>query len=409
MKNLLKNLFFLFLVLASGLGLSFFRSQESDFLILFLSIIVFVFYKLQLSKSLGFAMLIWIIYFLLSTISVGSFHPYFMIRLPIHIFAAYILIRLYENEIIEKFEKTIYYLSIISLFFFIWQVLNPDSLYYLADKINFNEVDPDNYDRIKANLLVYTVNHFKDMDFPRNAGFCWEPGPYGCFIVIAIYFNMIRNHFNGNKIFWILLITLITTQSTTAIISFIILYSWVVLNNQYYSRLLLYIIPIVIVLFLLIIINTPILQEKIIEDFAQADETEQFITESESSGVSYAPGRFVSFQITWQDFIERPLLGYGGNTELQWTRQLGALIYPVSGIGNILANFGLFGFICWILVVLKSSTYIKDFAGNYRFRLIWLLLILSISIGFMIIISPIFLAFYLLPYFKNNETELLTN
>jgi hypothetical protein len=323
-----------------------------------------------------------------------------MVRLPIQIFSVFILIKLFENEIIFKYEKFIYYLSVISLFFFIWQIIFPESLYWITSNLNFNSGDEDYYERIKSNILIYTVNHSPEWDLPRNAGFCWEPGPFGCFIVVAMYFNMIRNNFKTNKIYWILLITLLTTQSTTAIISFIILFIWIIVNNNMYRRLLFYIVPIVFVILLLIFTGIPFLKDKIIEDFSQSDDTEQVISRSASSGDGYAPGRFVSFQITYQDFIERPLLGYGGKLDLQWTRQLGAFIYPVSGFGNILANFGLFGFFCWLLIIIKSGNYLKKYNNNYLFGIIWFLLVISISIGFMIVISPIFLAFYFLPYFR---------
>ncbi len=50
----------------------------------------------------------------------------------------------------------------------------------------------------------------------RNAGFVWEPGAYGCFLVIALLLHFSLNKFKFNKDSLILVLAIITTLSTTA-------------------------------------------------------------------------------------------------------------------------------------------------------------------------------------------------
>ena len=405
--TLIRNFYIFSLIIYSGLGIEYFRENSGMFFLLILSLIVSVFYKFNtISKNIVIIISIWIVYSILNTISIRSFHPVIFIYFPILFFSAYIAIKLYNEKIFYKIESIIYYLAIISLFFYVWQLIDSGSLFNIAQKININPPTDIGNLRIKYNFIIYNINHMDNWALPRNSGYCWEPGPFGCFIVLSIFLNQIRTEFSiaNNKRFWIFFIALLTTQSTTAFVAFFIVVLWILLNKKRINKLVVILLPLTLLIIMAVFINTPFLQEKIIGEFSQTDEIDKYVLLSMNDryGDAYAPGRFASFIITWKDFIARPLFGFGGNSSLQWTEQAGAVIAPVSGIGNLLARYGVFVFIGWIFLLVKSSRFINSLYENAKFKFVWILLVLMLAFAFSVVFSPVFLIIYLMPfYFKN--------
>ncbi|MEA4985108.1 hypothetical protein SDC9_45041 [bioreactor metagenome] len=402
MKNYVKNFYIFFLIIFSGLGIFAFRNSDSSILVLIISLIYFRVYKVYISKTFFTLVFIWIVYAFLNTIAISSFYPSLFFYYPIMFFAAYVAIKIYGIDIFIKYEKIIYYLTLISFIFMLWHIFDVSSFYRFMDIFNINKYNDINVgSRIRYSIGIYSVNHMDSWGIPRNCGFTWEPGPFGSFIVVAIFFNMLRTQFRlrNNYVFFVLLLGLISTQSTTAVIAFFFVLVWIMLNNPIAKKALLITLPFFVALVVFLFINVSFLRTKIIEDINQSDEIDELVDLSIQSRGSYAPGRFASFKITYMDFIKRPLLGYGANADLRWTNQFGADIRPVSGVGNLLAQYGLFGFILWFIGVRKSSLFFKNRYKFTKTSIVWLMIIVSISIGFSIVISPIFFTFYLLPFF----------
>lgn len=413
MRNFLKNFYIVFLILFSGLGINSFRKPESVFLVLFLALVYYMTYNVRLTRKFLILMLIWMVYAVLNTISISSFHPYLFIYNPILFFSAFVAIKIYGMDLIFKYERIIYILTLLSFFFIGWHIIHQSSFYQFMETFNLSSYDDYNVgSRIRYNIAVYNVNHHDSWGLPRNSGFCWEPGPFGSFIVVAIFFNLLRTRFSlkNNKIFLVLLAGLITTQSTTAVAAFFIVMFWLMLNNTNVRKVFYIILPIFVIIVIILFFNVSFLRNKIYEDFSQTEQIEETIDVISRRGGSYAPGRFASLKITLLDFVNRPLFGYGANLDLRWTKQLGANIQPVSGVGNILAQYGLFGFILWIIGLIRSSKYFYETYKMQRFSFAWALIVISISIGFSIVISPIFFSFYMIPFFaisylKNKKLE----
>lgn len=405
----ISNLYVFFLIIYSGLGIEFFRENAAIVLLFFVSLAVFVLYKFKsISKKLLIIISIWILYSVLNTISVRSIHPFIFIYYPIFFFSAYVAIKIYNEKIVFKIETIIFYLAVISLFFFMWHLLNQSSFFSFAKLVNVNPPLADESNGIKYNFIIYNVKHMNHWLLPRNCGYCWEPGPFGCFLVMAIYFNQIKTNFSikNNFRFWILVIALLTTQSTTAFIAFFIVIFWILFNKRVINRLLYILIPVVLVVVIILFIKIPFLQEKIIDEFVQINDMDQLIDLSlqVSEGENYAPGRFASFLITWQDFVSRPIFGYGGDLSLRWTDRMGAAILPVTGIGNNLAQYGILVFFGWLLLLYKSSKTMSDII-QYKIKSFWIVLVLVISIAFSIVFSPVFFIIYLMPYFVSTKED----
>jgi hypothetical protein len=410
MKNFLKNFYLLFLILFSGLGIVFFRNSEAIFLVFIIALIYYFAYNIRLTRIFFVLISIWMVYAIINTISISSFHPYIFIYNPILFFAAFVAVKIYGKSLIFKYERIIYILTLISFFFMGWHIMHASSFYKFMEVFNLNVYDDFNVGtRIRYNIGVYNVNHMTTWGLPRNSGFCWEPGPFGSFIVVAMFFNLLRTKFIviNNKYFYVFFLGLLTTQSTTAFIAFFFLLIWLMFNNRVVKNTLIIILPFFAIILFILFTNVSFLQNKILEDFNQTNEIEELIDISHRKRTTFAPGRFASFKITFVDFLNRPFFGYGANFELRWTNQFGADIRPVSGIGNLLAQYGIFGLVLFSIGLFKSSIYFNQEYFKNSMLFAWFFVVISISIGFSIILSPIFLSFYFLPFFCYNINKQL--
>src|SRR5262249_10030683 len=118
----------------------------------------------------------------------------------------------------DRFIKFVYVFAVISLFFYIPSLLikgfgpfmvNNLARHMLAPFVNNDEGLYTN----RENIILY---NFGQTDLHRNAGFYWEPGSHGGFLLIALFLNIFYRKeqlfSRYNKVF---LFTILTTLSTT--------------------------------------------------------------------------------------------------------------------------------------------------------------------------------------------------
>ncbi|MGO3181909.1 MAG: O-antigen ligase family protein [Aequorivita sp.] len=323
-----------------------------------------------------------------------------MITYVIMIIIAWWLIGYYKLSVFKTFEDIIYILAILSLFFWVWQLFEPNSL----DKL-MTVLDLSGDGTLSKSIIIYTSHYqFVPGDIPRNAGFTWEPGPFASYLGLAIFFNLIRNGvvLKEKKRLLILLITVITTQSTTGFLLLLVIlvwYVWVHYDNKLFR---IFSIPVVMSVVILIFINVPELQEKILLESQQ--NIEDVIDTASVTGKSYNPGRFASFQLRLEDFKNYPIAGYGGNTSLQYG-YIGEdnVVSAVNGLGTILGRYGAIGAIIFLILVMKSGIFLSK-TFDYRGWFIFPALLLILGFSFGIIEAPILVVFWLLPVFLKIKT-----
>ena len=159
----------------------------------------------------------------------------------------------------------------------------------------------------------------------------------------------------------------------------------------------------ILIIILGLLFSLPFMGEKIADVYRQVAEIDLIIENSVTLGTSYAPGRFASFVIAFKDFLDNPILGLGSVNEQSWTYKLGASIGSISGIGNLLAQFGLIGFLFFTFTTIMSSIlYAKMY--NYRGKLFFFLIILMISVSYSILFLPIVMSFWAFYFFNPRET-----
>jgi hypothetical protein len=300
------------------------------------------------------------IYFVATTIVFKELHPRFFGIYIIKFTIVYVVISGLGVRFFRIYEDILYYLCIIGITF--WLIMNviPTTFIELLRNFEFSSQKPGS--NVDFNIIIYTVNNFLllpdsianigSIKLFRNAGFAWEPGVFASFINLAIFFNLIRNRFklNNNKHLWVFLIALISTFSTTGYSLFILLVLFYLYNQDFVK--VFWLAPIVVVSAMFVFM-LPFMYEKI--SYENKWTIEELVYRSAKYDIPYYPQRFQSFQIDFIDFMNHPLLGYGGHLEAAWTVELGTKIITISGIGGLMSQFGIVGTLFFLISLWVSS------------------------------------------------------
>jgi hypothetical protein len=170
-----------------------------------------------------------------------------------------------------------------------------------------------------------------------------------------------------------------------------------IINKKLHTALLL--LPVAIVL-MVTIFSLPFMKDKIIELISETSRLDQLLIDSYGREDSATPQRFMSFLITFKDFLNNPLLGIAAHREESWVYQLGSHISPISGIGFLLSQFGIIGSLFFFIVSIKSSIYFSRYFG-YRGRLLLFLIIFAISISYTILFISLIMIFWMFSLFED--------
>jgi hypothetical protein len=352
------------------------------------------------------------IYFLAISIKYKAVHPTLILDYFSLFFIVYVVIKALKFNLFTLYEHILFYLAIIGfLFWCIQVVLGGDTLFYMFNRIalinKFSYVSGGG-----INAILYTVQPsytslLYGTSIPRNSGYAWEPGAFAVYICFALLINLFFNKSEerGNIRFWILLVVLLTTQSTTGYIIFIVIVLYYLLNKRINIIILLLPFAIIATVYLA---SLPFMSKKVVELIDETKTVDILLENTYGSETSSTPQRFTSFLLTFIDFRNNPLLGVGGNKSETYTYKIGSNISPISGIGNLLAQFGLYGFIFFIVISIKTSRYLSrhyKYMGKY---LIFIIIIL-ISVSYSIILLPLVMCFWMFQFFASgnlNETEI---
>ncbi len=348
------------------------------------------------------------LWFAATTVKFHELHPRFYGINLIKMVIAYIVISGLRYRFFKFYEEILFYLCIIALVFWVLQNAIPGIFIEFLRNFEFS-TQGDEAGIIDFNTIVYTVNnfvvaptsimHFGGLNVYRNAGYAWEPGAFSSYINIAIFVNLIRNNFKlkGNKHIWVFIPALATTFSTTGYSIFILLVLFYMYNQELVK--IIWLVPLIIIAGVSIF-SLPFMAEKISKSSDKNKlSTEQMIYNSAKYKTSYAPQRFQSLEIDFVDFLNNPVIGYGGHQEARWTNKLGAQISTASGIGKVLGQYGIVGTIFFLMSLWISSRQIMTLY-KVRGTIFPVMLFLFISISYDIIFTGLLMCFWLL-YISN--------
>jgi hypothetical protein len=382
--------------------LSFTQNPIGAFIPVILSIILIMRNKVVFEGRFFLLLFGFAIYFLAITIKYREIHASFLITYVYLFFLAYVLIKAFGLKIFMIFEHIHYYLAILALIFWAGQiVLRGDTLYSILGKIPgiepFSHVTGEGY-----NIFLYSVQPvfssiLYSFAIPRNCGYAWEPGAFAVYLCLAIFINLFFTGPDTNRRtrLWVLIIALLSTQSTTGYLIFMVLIASYLLKKQ--LNIIILVLPVTIVA-LVYVSSLPFMSKKVINLIDDTKRIDQLVEDYYGSETAANPQRFTSLMIALVDFRNNPVLGIGIHAEDSWTYKIGSNISAISGIGNLMAQFGLVGFLFFIILSVRSSIF---FSRHFQYNSIFLLLfiILFISISYSIILIPVIMMFWMFHFF----------
>jgi hypothetical protein len=350
-------------------------------------------------------------YFIAISIKYKEIHPTFFLAYVYYFSLAYILIKTLGMRLFRIFERVNFYMAVISLSFWVLQfILGGDTLFNfiggLPGMTTFSKVTAEGY-----NILLYSIQPAEssllyNFSIPRNCGYAWEPGAFAVYLCMAIFVNLFMT--NPGKArqtrLWVLIITLITTQSTTGYLIFIVMITIYLLRKR--LSIIMLVLPFTVVA-MIYVASLPFMSKKVINLIDDTKGINQLLEDYYGSETPASPQRFTSFIIAFVDFKANPILGIGVQSTEAWTYKAGANISTISGIGNLLAQFGLVGFLFFIILTIRSSIF---FSRYFRYNNILLLffIIVFISISYSILFNPLISSFWMFHLFAPEKLRALT-
>jgi len=364
--------------------------------------------RVVFNKQFYLLIFCFIIYFLAITIKYGEMRPKYFLNYFFIFFVAYVTIKGLRFNLFKIYEVLLFYFAIIGLIMWgIQIVIGGDTLYNffgsMSPIVDFSYVSENG-----LNIIIYSLQSASSslrFDFlpPRNCGFAWEPGGFAVYLCLAIFLNLfINNKEKGSTIhFWVLLLALISTQSTTGYVILMVILGYYYLNKK--LNMVIVLLPL-IVASLILIFSLPFMKDKIVSLAKETTEVDLIVESSIGRETSINPQRFASFMIAFRDFTDNPVLGLGGHDEESWTYKIGANISKITGVGSILSQFGIIGFLFFIIASYKTSMlYAKWF--QFKGGILLFIIILFISVSYSIVLSPLIMSFWMFGLFTEQNLD----
>lgn len=405
-KKTFSFLFLAYLILCSGMATAFSRSVYNSLLLFVISTIIIIYVNNENNNKYYFACLLWFIYIIFSYFKYQGNNLFWPFIYFVNFTIIFGLIKIYGINLFKNAEKIIYFFTAISLLFYTWQIFDINSMLPLWKRFDMSGGSSTYENLFYYHSFFYTIiqyHYFKEAILPRNAGFCWEPGPFSCFIIIGLFLLLASNNFEIKKSIHKIIVyflALLTTQSTTGILAFFVIAIWFS-HNKFYNNTTKYLmVPLIVISIIITFIFIPILYGKINSQLGT--NLNSAAIEASASNYSNNVNRFSSLKITCLEFLENPILGMGADGEQKWSFRNNININTTTGLGNFLAQYGLAGIIPFLLLTFKSSKYFSEYF-RYKGKLYFFLIIIIIGISFNIIETSFFLALIMFSYFHTSS------
>ena len=379
----------LFLVVLSARAS--FIAANRFFTILFFFINLFYFIKKK--KTFGKFSLILVYYifwviliFIFFNLSIFSFRNIYTYGgFFVIVLGSFFLVSTVEN-IFYKFINIIYFLALISLIFYFFQLLFPEQFFrvnnFLSNTSDFF-IRPTSDPSLYSNSIFFTFS--KGTHLYRNSGFAWEPGAFGGFLLIALFIYLSTNNFKLGKKFWVFSIALITTFSTTAYIGLLFVFFYILYNLK--DRKKSFWIFIIIIVLLVSLFYLPFVKEKIVHQITETIKTVK------ANSFEEVLNRFESFFYDLQllkDNLFFMFFGRGIQAETRFVDE--GFVHLSSGIGDYLLMFGFIGF---ILLAVNLHNSLKKIAllNNAKGYLIFFIVMIFILFSNPMVYTPLIFVF----------------
>lgn len=322
---------------------------------------------------------------------------------PIYsIIIAHVAFNIYRrNEFLAIFEKILVMFCSISLI--VWLCANVIGQPFVSFMRSISVIKPSSPTETYS-FLFGLCSHI-EMGIRRNLGFTWEPGRFACWILLGLFFNIIKHNFkiqsfSKNRNLYILLLALLTTLSTTGYSILGILIIFILINNKSkYSKILIICVAIILVP---IVLSLSFMSEKIVSLMDLDNGLNAIEYYSNEGQEVICPQRFTGLWVSWQNFIHDPWFGFNQLWKSYAVEVLfkhGAIVAPSEGIIGIMAKYGVFVGLFFYYWLMKSSFLLSEVL-RYKGRLMFFLFFVAISFSYEFWENCILMYLYLAAFYK---------
>ena len=344
-------------------------------------------------KIIGVFTLVYVAFVVIRDLAINNLEAQFLLSdgffLVKYIFLSFIFCTILKEKAAAYLVRVIVHLTIISFFFFSLQLIGLDEYIYkysMALGLTSDNMIPG-----YTNFIFFTFT--KGFHDYSNSGFVWEPGSFGCFLIIGLILNLFLNKFVFEKKSYIMIIGIITTFSTTDYLALLIVlflaYRFKVPKINWWTVLLLLVSAAVIII-------VPILGEKIsdtyYEDMDDLHRLKYLEIFYQHKHMQIPLNRFSSMVYVYDTFKTYLILGMSNKYNVILNRAYNINIS--NGIFDFLAKFGLVGM---VFLLYKYSKFCIENVLKSEYVLYCIIALLIIGFGEPVLILPIVLIFIFLP------------
>jgi len=310
-----------------------------------------------------------------------------------YILSSFLLCALLRDQTIHYLSKVIIHLAIISLFFYVVQLISGDFVYAVGKALN---IPPRPNDKEYVNFVVFT---FVKEHAVQNSGFSWEPGAFGFFLNTGLILHLLTTNFAFDKKAKWLAVAIVTTLSTTAFIGLLVIILMSLrANGIKYGKILFFVAP----LLLIAVVELPFLFNKVVSIY-HSDEQDikniNFLNKYYLVRRAFMPlNRFSSMILLNKLFGANLILGVSNLYD-----QSVPLLKNMSisnGIADIMAKFGLAGLGS---ILYSSFSLFKAYTRSIELSMYGILLIVVLGFGECIFVLPLMTCFFFLHYYTAPE------
>lgn len=354
-----------------------------------LGIYVLILYKLRLPKlsfaGMAYIILIVILISILQKLEFGFISVPGSLAMITKVLASFftLLYYRYKNvDLISSYIKIITTLAIISIPFYLIRINS--SFGIPIEGTSF------------SSIIIYTIRDYGNSQW-KNSGMFWEPGAFAGYIILGIIFIFIKNRdfilSDYRKEALVLIITLLTTVSAMGYIVLGVLFILYVVYNFKFKGLV--ISTLIIVLILGSISTIKPMKEKVIQ---------QYMTAKSMNPMDVSNTRFGALKMDFKYISKEPLIGNGVHisTRYRYHSTIRGDIGHGNGMSNFIACWGIPLFLYWLWCLFKF------FWGNtskYRISTFFLIILILTLQGEQFLNYPIYLSFFVFPYFEANTFQ----
>lgn len=325
----------------------------------------------------------------------------------IHIFVAYVLVRVFHSELFGYFWRLVTGLTIIDCI--LWAGIHFVDLSFLEQ---ISPLTPTS-DTSSASFLIFNTPGVRYeglgiLGLLRNCGFAWEPGLYGSILILATFFNLAEYEYkvHNNKPLYILLFGLFTTFSTTAYTGLLVLFavrSLLILRlGMTFKRL----VGVTSLVGAVLLINQlPFMNEKILDDTnmentlsGNKDNLKWVQKEQATRTVKRTEGLVLDYY----NFTNSPTFGYGIDpTNSFVSRNISPYLQTSNDLTSFLAKWGIIYTVLLLILFIWNSVFMRHYVLlDYNS---FFILFLVVAVSYCISLCALTMCFLLYRVLEDEE------